>query len=352
MAIRKRGNSYIVDVKVEGVRHRETATTYEMAAIREAELRASMLRGEKPTPGKPGARKSQVTLKDLYDRVYMESWKGSKSEKKITLNGIEVVSMLGPDTPAKAITRDHIQGLVERLAQKGNSNSTINRKLSALSKMLRAALRDREIPFLPHIPRFRQPKGRTRYLTEAEERQIFKTLAWLGREPEADGFRILLDTGMRMGEMMKLRVRDVTEYGGRLRVHLWDTKNSRDRTVPLTPKAADAVHRQMARIRPFSGQLDDNQRLFPFAARRMNTVWEKVKHQMGETDKQFVPHILRHTAASRMVQRGVPLSIVQGILGHTSVTTTERYSHLAPGSLEIGIEALEQATEEHAGVME
>ena len=67
-----------------------------------------------------------------------------------------------------------------------------------------------------------------------------------------------------------------------------------------------------------------------------------------EDDPQFVVHMLRHTCASRLVQRGVPLAVVQKWMGHSNIQTTLRYAHLAPESLMVGKEALEQVSERPA----
>lgn len=61
-----------------------------------------------------------------------------------------------------------------------------------------------------------------------------------------------------------------------------------------------------------------------------------------EKDKQFVIHSLRHTLASRLVQKGVDLYVVRDLLGHSSITVTERYAHLNVDRLWKGIQTLEE----------
>lgn len=89
-------------------------------------------------------------------------------------------------------------------------------------------------------------------------------------------------------------------------------------------------------------------RPFPFPNYYVSKIFRKAKKKMGlADDKDFVPHALRHTCASRMVRRGVDLYIVKEILGHSSITVTERYAHLNVDRLRKGIEALEDNFDEN-----
>ena len=74
--------------------------------------------------------------------------------------------------------------------------------------------------------------------------------------------------------------------------------------------------------------------------------WERVKTHMGQAaDVQFVPHCLRHTCASRLVQRGVSIPVVQAWLGHKTIQMTMRYAHLAPKNLMDAASVLEEDQE-------
>jgi site-specific recombinase XerD len=77
--------------------------------------------------------------------------------------------------------------------------------------------------------------------------------------------------------------------------------------------------------------------------------WNAVKKEVGlGNDKQIVPHILRHTCASRLVQAGIDLRRVQAFLGHQTIQMTLRYAHLATNDLDQCVAALETFRQEKA----
>ena len=103
-------------------------------------------------------------------------------------------------------------------------------------------------------------------------------------------------------------------------------RGRRARTVPLTPSLASALRET---------QRDPNELVFPAEEgghRRFDELYRAVKHaaRAANLSKHVHPHMLRHTFASHCYMRRVPPQIVQKWLGHSSVTTTERYAHLRP----------------------
>ncbi len=77
-------------------------------------------------------------------------------------------------------------------------------------------------------------------------------------------------------------------------------------------------------------------RLFPLATNDwMHNAWMRVRFLMGmDGDPQFVPHMLRHTCATRLAQRGVSMPVIKEWMGHTTIITTSRYTHFAPSDLQ------------------
>ncbi len=230
-----------------------------------------------------------------------------------------------------AFDQSTLDNLVATLRQRGNSNATINRKMAALSKLLRKAHKMGDIHSLPEFRRQKERAGRIRFLEREEEARLFAAI----RSRSEDAYRLsifLVDTGCRLGEALGLIWNDLQED----RVSFWITKSGRSRTIPLTQRAKEAVRVSFEGRRPKG----------PFAMLtqpQYRAVWNEAKAEVGlATDDQVVPHILRHTCASRLVQGGIDIRRVQMWLGHQTLQMTMRYAHLATHDLDGCVTVLEK----------
>lgn len=332
MAIRQRGKGYQVDFAVKGVRYRTTTTTREAALQWEAETRAAIASGKPVGTGTPQpARSKSVTMGELRDLTIETYWRGTKGEKSALLNSQGVVDYFGADTLPSSIDEVKIHEYTLHLRRDGKAGSTINSKLSALSKMLKLAKKLRLIKERPEIDRVKNAKGRETFVSPEREAALLAQLLFLGAKDIHDLVIFLLDTGARTGEALRLRWENV--YADR--VVFMDTKNGKNRAVPLTKRAREVLAQK---DRSIAGPFTDIKK-----NGRLRGMWDRAKYQLGlSDDKEFVPHLLRHTFCSRLVQRGVPLVVVKELAGHADISTTMRYSHLSPVNLISAIEALEK----------
>tara|TARA_Y100000815_G_scaffold202414_1_gene186032 strand:+ start:537 stop:1472 length:936 start_codon:yes stop_codon:yes gene_type:complete len=216
-----------------------------------------------------------------------------------------------------------IDALVGYYRKKGNRNSTINRKLAAIFKLLKKAERGGHIARLPTYLRLRERNGRVRFLTSDEERRIFQSIG--ARNPHHELLAVfLIDTGARVGEALALKWGDIQNGNATF----WITKSGRSRTIPLTERAQAALEACREFSRSAGPFLD-----IPYQNFKYN--WDASKKECGlESDPNMVPHILRHTCASRLVQAGIDLRRVQTFLGHQTIQMTLRYAHLATNDLQ------------------
>ena len=94
-------------------------------------------------------------------------------------------------------------------------------------------------------------------------------------------------------------------------------------------------------LEPYCNNCKDTDKLFDVDYSWLNAIWQKARKDLGYEKKKFYTlHLCRHTCASRLVQRGVPLLLVKDWLGHEDIQTTMIYAHLAPKALHSVVEVL------------
>lgn len=194
------------------------------------------------------------------------------------------------------------------------SASTINSRLSMVSVLLDVA----DLP--PHGVKHLSTKG-TRRTRRIPQKEITAMQSWcyansrlVGALTLADLITVALETGGRESELLELQPGDHQEDT----VVFRDTKNGETRTVPL-PAASRRILEARKGIPggPFS-DLNPSQ---------LGNLWSQMRTALGlHADHEFVFHTLRHEAASRMVDAGVNPFVIQAILGHSSITTTQIYA--------------------------
>lgn len=272
-----------------------------------------------------------MKLLDLCALTYRLRWAGQRSEEDAHRNALDVLSKLGVGTAVSAISAARIQDLIDSFLGDGLAPSTVNRKLSALSSMLSVAEERGAIKVRPRWKSLKEPPRRDRILSDAEVDATVELMDTQSGAGYARLTRFLAETGCRVGEALKLAWGDVRENW--TAVTFRAPKNGQTRTVPLTSAAQTALGSKGAGGGPFYGSTGS----------KFNKAWAKARTVLGlQGDKGFVPHALRHTCATKLVSRGVPLPQVMRWLGHTDIKSTMRYEHARTGELEQAREVLER----------
>ena len=334
--IRKRGAKYFVDVSYKGRRLTATCDTELEARASQATFKAQLFNGigQETSQETDGAWTLGKVFDLICEAAAPHGWRKAKAEVELVRNGQSVVSHFGRSVILKDICTSDIEGYANALERGGASDSTINRKLAALSRMFSFARERGGCSNNPVIPRRKEGRGRIRFLTKDEERDLVKGLVRLGYEEQAKAVQVLVDTGLRVGELLRLTEADV-DFDTNM-ISVWVNKSDRPRSVPMTRRVGVILRDQMRR------RMD--KRLFPHHHAWLRYPWDKVRADLGFAhDKQFVPHVLRHTCASRLAQRGANIKVIKAWMGHTSITVTDRYMHLAPTDLGNAVALLEAA---------
>lgn len=218
-----------------------------------------------------------------------------------------------------------VKGLRGRPGRKGKklSPGTINRYLTVASAVLRFAV-DRDMrEAMPKVPWQEEAGQRTHVLTETQQEAVCRVLADRGRQDSVVLIRVLAATGMRLGELYGLKPEHVEEPltdGQQMAwIRVWKTKNREPRSVPIDPALARSLRALLA-----ANALPKS-----FLLRRYF-------HQACETcgySEELVLHSLRHTTATRWLQKGASRDQVMRLLGHKTWVTSERYTHLTDDDL-------------------
>lgn len=335
MPIYPRGDAFMVSVGSKGNRYRQSFKTKAEAELAELQALTRMKASGSPLEAPTSPSKEQVkgyTLQDAHDLTWRLYWKGDKGKvcHEVTINcvfrSIPAQTLLDDITPAMVLEA------IEEWEDEGNSGSTVNRKVSHISKMLSTAVEQGWLKAAPKLPRRKPGKHRIRWMSEQEELKVLNACTTLGLDDLRDFITVAIDTGFRRSELLGLVPNDF--INGMVQLHAGSTKSDKARAVPATKRVAEILHRR-----------SNQRKLFGYTFHVLRGQWLALKAHLGmDDDPQFVIHMLRHTCASRMVQRGVNLAVVQQWMGHSNIATTLRYAHLAPDSLAIGREALEQVS--------
>jgi len=147
--------------------------------------------------------------------------------------------------------------------------------------------------------------------------------------------RLLVVTGMRVGELCRLRLDDVAPDGSVLRIH---GKGARDRIAYVTDASLRQDLRRIVEGRRQSqagaggGALFLNRHGAPLRPQSVRAKLKRLAKEAG-LGRRVTPHMLRHTAATLLIETGVDIRFVQRLLGHSSIATTEIYTHVSDEAL-------------------
>lgn len=143
---------------------------------------------------------------------------------------------------------------------------------------------------------------------------------------------MLYGSGLRVSEVCGLKIHDVDDKFVKV-----FGKGSKERVVPVGAKAIEAVDHYLARFRD---QTDSSRQQALFVNQRGKPidrifVWKMIKRYANEAGivKNISPHTLRHSFATHLLDNGADLRVIQEMLGHASISSTDRYTHISKSRL-------------------
>ena len=229
--------------------------------------------------------------------------------------------------------RDFLSALVER----GLARSSAARKLSTLRQFYRFlhgdGYRDDDPTAVIDSPR--SQRNLPKVLSEAEvDRLLMEARHSKGASSDrlVAMLELLYATGLRVTELVGLPLNAVT---GNREILLVTGKGGKERLVPITGDARAAVDRYLEIRANFLPKGSDSRYLFPsrgkeghVSRRRFAQMLDELAERAGLDPTRVSPHVLRHAFASHLLANGADLRLVQQMLGHADISTTQIYTHL------------------------
>jgi len=234
------------------------------------------------------------------------------------------------------VTASDLQSFLAERLEHGRKASSSARQLSAMRRLFQYLYREKlrsddptSVLSSPKLPQ-RLPKdlseARIERLLQAPSIEIPLELR------DKAMLELLYATGLRVSELVSLSLSDISLRQGVVRVV---GKGDKERLVPLGEEAIYWLEQYLEYSRPWltNGQTLDV--LFPSnRARQMTrqTFWHRIKHYAvlaGIDSESLSPHVLRHAFATHLLNHGADLRVVQMLLGHSDLSTTQIYTHVA-----------------------
>lgn len=233
----------------------------------------------------------------------------------------------------KSLTEEDITSYLVDLRSQGLKPSSLSRKLASLKVFFRFLKRERLIKSATADP-IESPKLWKQIPHVLSVEEVEALIMSPDKNSEQGNclkalFELLYSSGLRASEACQIKLSDVGDDFVRVL-----GKGSKERLVPIGKKAIEAIDTYLAKWRPDVNvpQLFLNKKGKPWDR---TTLWRAVKIHAKKAgiNKNIGVHTLRHSFATHLLDRGADLRIIQEFLGHASISTTDRYTHVSKSSL-------------------
>jgi integrase len=369
----KQSRFFYYDFILEGRRYQGST---KLADRRKAERWAEDLRGkircgEVDESGKPFKKAEIPALRDFAQR-FIDHVQTRNAEKPKTIEfyaqqtarllDFEPLASARLDAIDEALIEDFVQWRSQQTrracatqtskressaqAEMVVTAATVNRSLATLRKLLRLSQEWRLIDRVPRIRLLPGENNREFVLSHAEEPLYLNTAP----QPLRDFAILDLDTGLRVGEALSLEWKDVHLVPangakfGYIKIRRGKSKNAR-RNVPLTERTRVMLEERKAQS-SLAWVFAENGK-GPMLVSSLDHLHAEVRKTVNMSS-EFVLHSLRHTYGTRLGEGGADAFAIMRLMGHSSVTVSQRYVHPTPETLERAVERLQALNEQAA----
>lgn len=223
------------------------------------------------------------------------------------------------------INEQSIKEYLLYLSEKNYSRSSINQHINAIKFYLEKVLNQPRRTY--YIDRPRKEKKLPSVLSKAEVQKIFRQVENIKHKTI---LTLIYSSGLRISELINLKIEHIDS--DRMLIHIKDSKGAKDRMVPLSIKVLELMRSYYKQYDPVT-YLFNGEENIQYSA----TSIRKILHRAARKafiKKNVTPHTLRHSYATHLLESGIDLRYIQTILGHSSVKTTEVYTHVTTKNLQ------------------
>lgn len=228
------------------------------------------------------------------------------------------------------ITEEDVLAFATKLQVKGYASSSICRMLVTLKAFLRFLYREEliqnEIGLSIDTPKIWQLIPDILNFSEVEKLLLAPDCKTEVGARDRAILQVMYASGLRVSEVCGLNIQDFSDHMIRV-----VGKGKKERMVPVATSAVEAIDHYLLYHRPSNVEIEA---LFINAKRKRIdrfTIWKRLKSyaKYAKITKSISPHTLRHSFATHLLENGADLRIIQELLGHSSIATTDRYTHLS-----------------------
>ncbi|VAX35104.1 Site-specific tyrosine recombinase XerC [hydrothermal vent metagenome] len=267
--------------------------------------------------------------------TYLDIEKNRSSHTIInyTIDLNEFLEFIGEDKALKDMEHLLLRRFLAHLRGRKYRPRTVSRKLSTLRSFFKFLNREGYIQGNPAVLLISPKVDKTppKFLTEKEVNALLeapKIKKKFGRRDQAI-FEFLYSAGVKVGELAGLKVGDVDLIGNVAKIK---GKGKKERLVPLGNKAIGAIKEYLDHREQRSDFLFLNKNGKSLSDRGVRMIIDKYIQSLSLQIK-VSPRVFRHSFAMHLLNRGADLRSVQELLGHTSLSTTQIYTHVTTGRL-------------------
>lgn len=227
------------------------------------------------------------------------------------------------DRSAEELNAQQLRAWMEHLQARGLGPSRLAQHIGAIKFLYGKTLGKPEL-----VTFLSWPKRPRRLPAVLSEEEIAKLLAAVSSPSYRVLFTTMYAAGLRISEACALKTHDIDAARGL--IHVRHGKGDKERLVMLSPVLLTLLRQHWRQHRPTPPYLFTNAKGKPLCPKR---AWEVLCHAAEDAgiDKKVRPHMLRHSFATHLLERGTELRVIQMLLGHASIDSTTCYTQVSAG---------------------